>query len=62
MSSYSNESFFCSKHISKLTAKKYLIVCALPETEDYVNLFQVDVLSLYRLKTPENFWFLDRFR
>ena len=34
----------------------------LPETEDYVGLFQVDALSLYRLKTSENFWFSDRAR
>ena len=37
-----------------LTAKKYLIVCALPETEDHVNPFQVDYPSSHHLK-PSGF-------
>ena len=36
------------KNEKKLTAKKYLIVCALPETEDS---FQVKFPSLYHQKT-----------
>ena len=34
------------KNEKKKTPKKYLIVCALPETEDHINSFQVDVSSL----------------
>ena len=41
----------------KLTAKKYVTVCVLPETEDHINLFQVNFLSLYHLKISENLWF-----
>ena len=32
--------------MKKLTARKYLIVCALPETEDYINLFILSQRSL----------------
>ena len=39
------------KNEKKLTAKKYLIVCALPETEDHINSFQVKFPSLYHQKT-----------
>ena len=55
--------FFCSKtylekkNEKKLTAKKYVTVCVLPETEDHINLFQVNFLSLYHLKISENLWF-----
>ena len=38
----------------KITAKKYLIACALPETEDHINSFQVDLPSPYHLKASEN--------
>ena len=34
------------KKEKKKTLKKYLILCALPETEDHINSFQVDVSSL----------------
>ena len=48
-SSYSNKSFLlpntCLKKWKKLTAKIYLIVCALTETKDHINPFQVDLLS-----------------
>ena len=40
--------------MKKLTAEKYLIVCALPETEDYINLF---ILSRRSLSiSPKNLW------
>ena len=47
--------FFCSttyleKNEKKLTAKKYVIVCALLETEDHINSFQVDFPSIYQSK------------
>ena len=42
----------------KLTAKKYVIVCALPETEDRINSFQVKFPSLYCLKASANLYFL----
>ena len=32
--------------MKKLTAGKYLIVCALPEKEDYINLFILSQRSL----------------
>ena len=41
----------------KLTAKKYAIVCALPETEDYINSFQVDFSCLYYMKASANLYF-----
>ena len=34
----------------EVTAKKYLIVCALPET-DHINSFQVDIPSPCHLRT-----------
>ena len=49
-SSYSNESFISLAQQNEITAKKYLIARALPETEDHVDSFQVDVPS-------ENLWF-----
>ena len=33
-----------------LIAKKHLIVCTLPETEDHIDSFQVDVSSPYHLE------------
>ena len=42
----------------KKYCKKYLIVCALTETEDHVNSFQVEVHSPCHLRTTENLWFL----
>ena len=42
----------------KKYCKKQLIVCALIETEDHINSFQVEVHSPYRLRTSENLWFL----
>ena len=38
----------------KKYCKKYLIVCALTETEDHVNSFQVEVNSPCHLRTSEN--------
>ena len=35
--------------MKKLNANNYLIVCALPEIEDHINSFQVDVTSPYHL-------------
>ena len=57
-SSYSNGSFLSLnnlfRNMKKLTAEKYLIVCALPETEDYINLF---ILSRRSLSiSPKNLW------
>ena len=57
-SSYSNGSFLSLsnlfRNMKKLTAEKYLIVCALPETEDYINLF---ILSRRFLSiSPKNLW------
>ena len=55
-SSYTNKSFLllgntiCLEKIKK-TAKKNIIVCSLPETEDHVNSFQVGFPSPYHLKT-----------
>ena len=46
----------------KLTAKKYAIVCALLETEDYINSFQVEFSYLYYLKASANLYFLIFFR
>ena len=40
-----------NKRNKKLTAKKNLIVCSLPETEDHINSFQVDLSSPHHLKT-----------
>ena len=37
--------------MKNLTTKKYLIVCTLPETEDHINSFQVDLSSPHHLKT-----------
>ena len=37
---------------------QYLIVCALAETEDHINSFQVEVHSPCHLRTSENLWFL----
>ena len=42
----------------KKYCKKYLIVCALTETEDHINSFQVEVHSPCHLRTSENLWFL----
>ena len=58
-SSYSSESFLLlnnmfTKNFKKLTAKKHLIACALPGTEDHINSFQVDVPFPYHLETSEN--------
>ena len=58
-SSYSNELFLLlndlfRKKFKKLTAKIYLIDCALPETEDHINSFQVDVPSPRHLKISGN--------
>ena len=39
-----------TKNEKKITAKKHLIVCALPETEDHINSFQVDLPSPHYLK------------
>ena len=38
--------------------QKYVIACALAETEDHINSFQVEFPSLYHPKTSENLWFL----
>ena len=54
---YSNESLFLllnnifRNDEKKSIAKKYLIACALPETEDHIDSFQADVPSPYPLKT-----------
>ena len=42
----------------KLTGKNRITVCALPETEDHINSFQVDFPSPDHLRTSENLWFL----
>ena len=42
----------------KKYCRKYLIVCALTETEDHVNSFQIEVQFPCRLRTSENLWFL----
>ena len=39
------------------TVKKYPIVCVLPETKDHINLLQIEISPLYRLKTSGNLWF-----
>ena len=41
----------CLEKMKKLAAKKFLIFCALLETEDHITSFQVDVPSPYHLKT-----------
>ena len=46
------------KKKKKKYCKKYLVVCALTETEDHINLFQVEVHSTCHLRTSENLWFL----
>ena len=56
--SYSNELFILLKNMfrknfQKIMAKIYLIVCALPETEDLINSFEVDVSSPDHLKTSD---------
>ena len=33
------------------TARKDLIICSLPETEDHINSFQVNLPSAHHLKT-----------
>ena len=43
---------------NKKTVKKDLIACALPETEDHINSFQVNVHSPCHLRTSESLWFL----
>ena len=48
--SYSNKSFLLpnnmfKKNWKKLTTKIYIIVCALTETKDHINPFQVDLSS-----------------
>ena len=53
---YSNGSFLWfnkkfRKKLKQITAKKYVIACALPETEDHIHSFQVDFPPLYHLKT-----------
>ena len=65
-SSYSNESLILLKNMFRkngkkknlIIAQKHLIVCPLPETEDHINSFQVDVPSPYHLRTSENLWSL----
>ena len=37
--------------MNKLTAKKYRMVCALPETEDHINSFQVVLPSPNHLES-----------
>ena len=59
---YSNKSFrllnnMFRKNEKKLTAKKHLIVCALPETEVHINSFQVDLPSPHHLKTSGFLYF-----
>ena len=67
-SSYSNESLILLKNMFRknekkknkklVIAQKHLIVRPLPETEDHINSFQVDVPSPYHLRTSENLWSL----
>ena len=47
-SKYSNHSIWWKHTLKKwkFTAEKYFIVCALPETEDYVDLLQVDAFQI----------------
>ena len=40
----------------KIKCKKYLTVCTLPETEDHIIRFQVDVPPPCHLKTSGNLW------
>ena len=46
------------KNKKLVIAQKHLIVRPLPETEDHINSFQVDVPSPYHLRTSENLWSL----
>ena len=46
------------KNEEKKILQKYLIVCALTETEGHINSFQVKVHSPCHLRTSENLWFL----
>ena len=48
----------CLDKIKKITTKNRIIVCALPETEDHINSFQVDFPSSDHPRTSENLWFL----
>ena len=50
------------KNEKNLTVKKYPIVCIVPETKDHINLLQIEIPSLYRLKTSGNLWFFMFFR
>ena len=43
--------------MKKKLLQKYLIVCALTET-DHINSFQVEVHSQCHLRTSENLWFV----
>ena len=57
--SYLNESFLLLNNMFRknekkkiiITAKKFLIVFALPETEDHINSFQINLPPPYHLKT-----------
>ena len=58
---YSNKSFLLLNNMFRkkwknLTAKTYLIVCALTETEDHINPFQVDLPCPHHLQTS-GFWY-----
>ena len=49
---------FAQEHIEKKMKKENLIACALTETEDHINSFQVEVHSPCHLRTSENLWFV----
>ena len=59
-SSHSNKSFLLLNNVFRKNEKnwlpKYLIVCALTETEDHINPFQVHLPSPHHLKTS-GFWY-----
>ena len=46
------------KNDERNNCQKISLVCALPETEDHIDSFQVDVPSSCQLETSENLWVL----